>query len=333
MAGGPTIREVAQLAQVSLGSISNYLSDKKPVSAKVRERIEAAIDELGFIPNDAARIMRGARSHAIGFVIPDAANPFLTEVARGIEDVAIEAGHVVVTCNTNSDRSREDHYVQALSEMRVAGAVVMAMSASEGHLRKLQASGAAVVIIGSGHAASGFPTIELDSERGGYLAMRHLLERGHRSVVFFGGPGAEPQIEERYQGALRALGEAGLDASIVRRIDSDGNSTAARTAAAEHIAELIPSVTAALCANDLLALVLEATLTRRGIDIPRQFALVGYDDIDRAHLATVPLTTIRQPQYELGRAAARLVIDIAEGRGDTVVPPVFEPELVVRSTT
>jgi LacI family transcriptional regulator len=332
MAGGATIRDVAQLAEVSLGSISNYLTDKKPVSAKARARIEAAITELGFIPNDAARIMRGARSHAIGFVIPDAGNPFLTEVARGIEDVAIGSGYVVVSCNTDGDRSREDHYAQALSEMRVVGAVVMAMSTTEGHLRKLEASGAVVVIAGSGHHDSGFPTVEVDNVHGGYLAMKHLLDRGHRNVVFFGGPGAEPQIDDRYAGCVKAMTQAGLDPATLVRLDANGNSTAARVAGAEHVADLIPAISAAVCANDLLALALEATLIRRGVPIPDRFAIVGYDDIDTAELAPIPLTTIRQPQYELGRVAARLVLDLAGGDGAKPIET-FIPELVVRSTT
>ncbi|MET4782258.1 LacI family DNA-binding transcriptional regulator [Glaciihabitans sp. UYNi722] len=332
MAGGATIRDVAQLAEVSLGSISNYLTDKKPVSPKARGRIESAIAELGYIPNAAARIMRGARSHAIAFMIPDAGNPFLTEVARGIEDVAIRSGYVVVSCNTDGDRSREDHYAQALSEMRVVGAVVMAMSTSESHLRKLEASGAVVVIAGSGHRNSGFPTVEVDNVHGGYVAMKHLLERGHRKIVFFGGPGAEPQIDDRYAGCQQAIVEAGLDPRNLTRLDAHGNSTAARVTGAERVADIIPEVTAAVCANDLLALALEATLIRRGVSIPEQFAIVGYDDIDTAELAPIPLTTVRQPQYDLGRVAAQLVLDLADGNEAAVIES-FVPELVVRSTT
>lgn len=332
MAGGATIRDVAAVANVSLGSISNYLTDKKPVSAEARARIEAAIAELGFIPNEAARIMRGGRSHAIGFVIPDAGNPFLTEVARGIEDVAILAGYVVVSCNTDGDRAREAHYARALSEMRVAGAVVMAMSTSEKHLQKLHASGAAVVVIGHSHLSSAFPTIEIDNVHGGYLAMRHLLDRGHHDMVFLGGPGAAPQIDDRFAGCVRALVEAGRDPAALRRIDATGNSTSARVAAAEQVADLLPGPTAAICANDLLALALESTLLRRDVAIPREFAIVGYDDIEGAQLAPVPLTTVRQPQYELGRVAAQRVLDIADGRADQPIAP-FVTELVVRGTT
>ena len=333
VSGGPTIRDVAQLAEVSLGSISNYLTDRKPVSPNVRARIEAAIEQVGFIPNDAARIMRGARSHAIGFVIPDAGNPFLIEVARGIEDVAIAAGYVVVTCNTDGDSSREDHYARALSEMRVAGAVVMAASTTENHLRTMEASGAAVVVIGSGDHGSTFPTIEIDNVHGGFLAADHLIKKGHRDIVFLGGPGAAPQIDDRFEGCLRAVREAGLDDGVLRRIDAAGNSTQARVAASEIVADLLPRPTAAICANDLLALALESTLLRRGVRVPEQFAITGYDDIEAALLAPVPLTTVRQPQYELGRRAAEYVLDLAEGRVPIETGHDFAAELIVRSTT
>ncbi|AMB60206.1 LacI family DNA-binding transcriptional regulator [Microterricola viridarii] len=328
-----TIREVARLADVSLGTISNYLNDNKPIAPETRERIESAIAQLGFIPNAGVRVMRGGRSHAIAFLIPDSGNPFLAEVARGIEDVAIGAGHVVVTCNTDGDPEREEHYARALSEMRVVGAVAMAMSASETALRRLETSGAPVVILGGGSHGFGFPGIDVENTHGGYIAMRHLLSLGHRDVVFVGGPGAEPQIEDRFLGALRALDEAGVERSRLRRVNATGNTTAARREAAERIVDEIPDATAAFCANDMIALTLESVLLHRGVAVPGQFAIVGYDDIESAELAPVPLTTIRQPQYDLGRAAAELVLELASGDSAAGRTRSFEPELVVRGST
>lgn len=333
MARRATIREVARLADVSLGTISNYLNDNKPIAPETRERIESAIQQLGFIPNAGVRVMRGGRSHAIAFLIPDSGNPFLAEVARGIEDVAIGAGHVVVTCNTDGDPEREEHYARALSEMRVVGAVVMAMSAGETALRRLETSGAPVVILGGGSHGFGFPGIDVENTHGGYIAMRHLLSLGHRDIVFVGGPGAEPQIEDRYLGSLRALDELGVDRSRLRRMNATGNTTAARREVAGRVAELIPEVTAAFCANDLIALTLQSVLMHRGVTIPGDFAVIGYDDIESAELAPVPLTTIRQPQYDLGRAAAQLVLELAAGATATGKTRSFEPELIVRDST
>ncbi len=328
-----TIREVARLAEVSLGTISNYLNDNKPIAPETRDRIEAAIDQLGFIPNAGVRVMRGGRSHAIAFLIPDSGNPFLVEVARGIEDVAIGARHVVVTCNTDGDREREDHYARVLSEMRVVGAVAMAMSAGETALRRLEASGAPVVVLGGGSHGFGFPGIDVENTHGGYLAMRHLLSIGHRDIVFVGGPGAEPQIDDRHLGCLRAFDEFGIDRARLRRINAEGNTTRARRETAERIVDEFPEVTAAFCANDLIALTVQSVLLQRGISVPEQFSLVGYDDISSAELAPVPLTTIRQPQYELGRAAAELVLALAAGDSAANRTRSFEPQLVIRDST
>ncbi len=316
-----------------MGTISNYLNDSKPITPETRERIEAAIDQLGFIPNAGVRVMLGGRSRAIAFLIPDSGNPFLVEVSRGIEDVAIRARHVVVTCNTDGNPEREDHYARVLSEMRVVGAVVMAMSAGETALRRLESSGAPVVVLGAGTHGFGFPGIDVENTHGGYLAMKHLLTLGHRDIVFVGGPGAEPQIDDRYLGCLRAFDELGVDRTRLRRISAEGNTTSARRAVAEMIVDHMPEVTAAFCANDLIALTVQSVLLQRGIAVPEQFSLMGYDDISSAELAPVPLTTIRQPQYELGCAAAELVLQLASGDTGAKRTRSFEPELVIRNST
>lgn len=332
MAQRPTIRDVARAAQTSVGSISNYLNNTKQVSPETRKRIDAAISELGFIPNSAVRVVLGGRSHAIGFLIPDSANPFLSEVARGIEDVAIQARDVVITCNTAGDSDREVHYARALSEMRVTGAIVMATSTTEEHMHTLEVSGAAVVVVGAGSHGSQFHTIETDNVQGGLIATRHLIERGHRRIVFVGGPGADPAVEDRLSGARTAFEEAGLDPDTLLRVDAQGGSLTSRTAAAEAVLALEPRPTAAFCANDLIALALQTVLLRAGVRIPDEFALIGFDDIEQAESALVPLTTVRQPAYEVGKAAAELVLEIAKHRSPRrhATLPV---ELIVRSTT
>lgn len=325
-----TIRDVARVAGVSLGSISNFLSGKAPVSDRHRARIEQAINELNYIPNSAVRVMRGARNPVVGFVIPDAGNPYFTEVARGIEDVAIEAGWVVVACNTNGESSREDHYADALSQMRVVGAIVTHQSASPHHLSQLSASGAAVILLGS--EGGEFPAIGADDEHGGYIAVRHLIELGHRDIAFIGGPGGEAQIRARVRGATRALKEFGLEKPL-RRVDAAGNSLAARVEAGQALLALRPLPTAVFCANDLIALAVQSSILNAGLRVPEDVAIIGYDDIDSAALGLRPISTIRQPQYELGVEAAKLVVALSQGRELSPSDQSFTPELVARSST
>lgn len=325
MARGATIRDVAEHAGVSVGTVSNFVSAKKPISPATRARIEAAIRELGWIPNAAVRVLRGGRSPVIGYLIPDSGNPFFIEVAKGIEDIAIAGGGLVVTCNTAGESQREDHFAKSLSEMRVAGAVVTEMSASDQHLERLAASGATVVLLG----ASQHPrlnTIFCDDERGGYLAALHLIGRGVRSLAFIGGPGGVPQLRRREGGIARALESA--PSIAYRRLDTHGTSLSTRLAAASTLLQPGRAPDGIICGNDQIALAVLSAAASRGIRVPDDLAVVGYDDTEAASLASIPLTTVRQPSYEMGRLAATLILDRAEGSHT-----VFEPELVVRRST
>lgn len=330
MATQSTIRDVARLADVSLGTVSNYLSGKKPVSDAMRTRIDAAISELQFVPNAAVRVMQGGRSHVIAFIVPDSGNPFFLEVARGIEDFAIDNGHVVVSCNTEGDLERERHYAKALSEMRVSAVVAVASSTNEHLLSTLQKSGVRVVTLGRQVPGSPFPTIAVDDLRGGFMAMSHVLERGHRRVAFLGAPDAESQIRERFAGCVAAYTDAGLDSAQLLRVDADLNSPMARSAASRSILELDPRPTAVVCANDVIALALEAEAIRAGLSIPGDLAIVGYDDIEGAAIAPIPLTTVHQPQYDLGHRAAELALSADY---PVATEPPFSPSLVVRQST
>lgn len=330
MATHSTIRDVARHADVSLGTVSNFLSGKKPISDPMRKRVEAAIEELHFVPNAAVRVMQGGRSHVIAFIVPDSGNPFFLEVARGIEDFAIDNGHVVVSCNTEGDLERELHYAKALSEMRVGAVIAVASTTNEHLLRTLQKSGVRVVTLGRQMPGGLFPTIAVDDLRGGFIAMSHVLERGHARVAFLGAPEAESQIRERYAGCIAAYSAAGLDSATLLRVDADLNSPTARSAASRAILSLDPRPTAVVCANDVIALALEAEAIRAGLRIPEDLAIVGYDDIEGAAIAPVPLTTVFQPRYDLGHRAAQLAL--SEDYPGVSEPP-FSPSLVVRSST
>ncbi|GAA1661446.1 LacI family DNA-binding transcriptional regulator [Microbacterium lacus] len=327
-----TVRDVARLAGVSLGSVSNYLSGQKTVATGTRGRIEAAITQLNFVPNMAVRVMRGAPSHALAFLVPDTWNPFFVGVARGIEDVAIARGHVVVICNTEGDEAREKHYSQALAEMRVRGAVALATGMSDDTLDRLMQTGASVVFLGAPLGDARHPWVTVDDELGGYLGMRHLLEEGYEDVLFLGGPRGERPFTQRLNGSTRALREQGMPSTALRRLDAAGSSPEDRMQAAAEILALEPRPRAVFCANDQLAVALLSAALREGIRIPEDLAILGYDDSEASAESPIPLSTIRQPQHEIGVAAAELVFDplAADGKPRNIE---FPPELVVRSST
>jgi|SRR5665647_1288028 len=327
--GHATIKDVARAAGVSTGTVSNLINDTKRVGPQTAERITRAISELGFVPNSAVRVIMGGRTHAVGLLVPDATNPFFADVAQGIEDVTFSEDLMVVVCNTMGDPEREEHYTQALAEMRVRGAIALATDDDQ-YLARLARTGARVVTLGTPSGGRDFSNVAISDDVGGYLAVKHLIDRGHRRIALVGGAGAQHQIRERFAGAERAMRESGLDPAEAPRIYVPSATLGDRMDAGRRLIELSPRPTAAFCASDQLALAIEAYVLQAGLVIPDDLALVGYDDIEGAALAARPLTTIRQPQREIGVAAATLVL---RGEQETPESITFDPELVVRQSS
>lgn len=325
-----TIRDVARLAEVSVGTVSNYINGNKRVADATRVRIEGAIDKLEFVPNSAVRVLHGHRSHVIAFVVPDGTNPYFREVARGIEDVAIEQAHVVVSCNTEGgDPDRELHYATALAEMRVRAVIAVASPTSSALLRKVSRTGGRAVLLGARHADT-YSSVAVDDRLGGRLAMEHLLATGRRSLALLAGTGGEPQIRDRLAGYHDAMRATGVAPESLRRFDAASGSAAARSLAAALLVAEENRPDGVVCANDMLAVALESEAIRAGIRIPEDLAIVGYDDIEAAAAAPVPLTSVSQPQYEIGRRAAEMAFAAPDDPPEFVQ---FTPQLVARRST
>jgi len=334
-----SVKDVAARAGVSLGTVSNVLNRPERVSATTRERVEAAIRELGFVRNESARQLRAGRSRTVAYLVLDASNPFFTDVARGVEEVARDERWAVFLCNSDDDPGRETDYVDLLLEQRVRGVLVTPVDGADRGFPLLRSRGIPVVLVDRS-AGPGWCSVSVDDVEGGYLAVTHLVESGHRRIGYVGGPPGVQQVQDRLAGARKALDEAGLgsaggDALVL--LQTAALNIAEGRRAGERLAGL-PAArrpTAAFCANDLLALGLLQELTRQGLNIPGDVAIVGYDDIEFAAAATVPLTSVRQPRHQLGRTAAELL------RAEAEEPPEehahrqveFAPELVVRQST
>ena len=330
-----TIKDVALHAGVSLGTVSNYINETKAISPDTADRIKQAINDLGFVPNRAVRTLRGNRASVIGFVVPDATNPFFTELARHVEDVARSNGSVVVFCDSAGDEEREGTYLRNLAEMRVGGVVLTSVTNESVNLADLDSVNAPIVLLGDEKPGFRASSVTLNHWRSGYLAMNHLLSLGRREVLFAGGPGGRGVLEARYDGAEQAIREHPLGAGVhLRRIDAIGRTVGERAALVDSILAAEKRPDAIISGNDMIAIALLNALLRRGIRVPEDIAIVGHDDIEAAHQAVIPITTVRQPIEQLGRLAAELLFREGEG----TEPPeirhiVFEPELVVREST
>jgi LacI family transcriptional regulator len=325
-----SIKEVAQHAGVSIGTVSNVLNRPELVAPDTRQRVRDAIDRLGYVRNDSARQLRAGSSRTIAIVVLDVTNPFFTDIVRGAESVAEASGAVLVVCNSGEDPGRERRHLEILEEQRVRGVLITPVDdAPDSRLAQLAARGTPVVLV---DREAGLPdrcSVAVDDVLGGRLAGEHLLERGHTRIAYVGGPPALRQVADRHAGVAEVLaGKAKL-----RVVATSSLSVAAGRLAAQRMADLGPRQrpTAVFCANDLLALGVLQEMTLRGLRVPDDLAIVGYDDIEYAAAAAVPLSSVRQPREQLGRTATELLLEEVRERGaHEHRHVVFKPELVVR---
>jgi len=323
------MKDVARLAGVSLGTVSNVLNRPDVVAPATRSRVEAAIRSLDFVPSAAARAMRARRSRVVGLIVPDISNPFFTAVARGVEDACLEAGFAVILCNSDENAAREDRYLGVLESQRVGGILITPARKSLKPLSRFIDQGVAVALLDNDTATTEACSASVDDELGGRLAAEHLRGLGHTTIGWLAGPSDIPQVAEREAGLVAAA----AGARIVRIPAAQMTTTAADEAMERAVSQGFDG-TALVCANDLLAFGAIRALTRRGYRIPQDVSIVGYDDIDFASSAAVPLTSIRQPKYELGFAAASMVIAEVDNPASHAHQRVkFQPQLVVREST
>jgi LacI family transcriptional regulator, galactose operon repressor len=330
------VKEVARAAGVSVGTVSNVLNRPEVVRHETRFRVQAEMARLGFVRDESARQLRQGRSRTLAYVFLDATNPFFTDVARGAEAAAEQAGLALYMCNSNGDARREDRYLDQLHQQRVLGILITALDYANPRLQTLPEQGTPVVLVD--HPAdiqSAWCSVAVDDRLGGEVAIAHLLEQGHERIAFAGGPFTLPQISDRVEGSRRAMAAVGRSEDDLVVLETTATTFACGREAAARLIGLPAGrrPSAIFCANDMVALGALQHFTLAGVDVPSDVAIVGYDDIEFATAAAVPLTSVRQPRDKLGRTATELLIsetteDEHEHRGVT-----FVPELMVRAST
>jgi LacI family transcriptional regulator len=330
-----SIKDVARQADVSLGTVSNVINRPHSVGAGTRARVLAAIDDLGYVRSESARQLRAGQSRVIGLLVLDMGNPFFVEVARGAEHAARAAGLRVMVCNSGQDPGEEAEYLSLFAEQRVRGVLITPADTSGRSLAPLLRQRTPFVLVDRLVPAGEGCSVSVDDVAGGAMAARHLLDAGHKEIVFINGPLQLAQCHDRYEGVCNVVAEAGLPASTVRTLHVDRLDVAAGRDAAARLLGFPDRPTAVFCANDLIALGVLQTLYAAGIRVPDQMAIVGYDDIQFASAAAVPLTSVRQPAYQIGTTAAELLINETGGLVEAHEHKrvVFQPELVVRRSS
>lgn len=329
------IKDVARQAGVSVGTVSNVINRPDLVSEQTRTRVQAAIDLLGFVRSESARQLRAGRSRIVAMLVLDMANPFFVQVARGAEREARAAGLGVMLCNSAQDAAEEAEYLSLFAEQRVRGVLVTPADPTGANLAALRRREIPFVLVDRSAPVGECCSVSVDDVAGGYLAADHLLDKGHVGLTYVSGPMHLAQCRDRRTGALvalkdRSLPEDALTHIEVPRLDVD----AGRDAGARLLA-LSRRPTAVFCANDLLALGVLQALYAADVAVPDDVALVGYDDIEFAAAAAVPLTSVRQPAVQMGRTAASLLLEETGDDADTHTHQrvVLQPELIAREST
>jgi LacI family transcriptional regulator len=329
-----SVRDVAKKAGVSVGTVSNVLNNPEKVSAKSVAKVQAAVDSLGFVRNDAARQLRAGKSRSIGLVVLDVRNPFFAEVARGTEEAAGDHGLSVLFANSDEDSDREKNLLVLFEEQRVAGILVSPLSSELQEITRIRDRGTPVVLVDRKSRDKSFSSVSVDDVAGGFLAADHLIATGKKKLMFAGGPMGIQQISDRLKGAQKAADSKGVKLEVVET--KNLTVLEGRALAAEILARpknLRPD--GIFAANDLLALgIMQVLVVAPDVSIPKDIALVGYDDISFAGTALISLTSIRQPSLLIGAQAVELLIQETEGAKDFKKRQVvFQPELVVRDSS
>ena len=330
-----SVRDVAAAASVSVGTVSNVLNQPAKVAPATVARVQKVIDDLGFVRNDAARQLRAGRSRSIGLIVLDVRNPFFTDVARGAEDRAAQDGMTVLLGNSDEDETREASYLDLFQEQRVNGVLVSPVADDVPRLERLRAGGTPVVLVDRRTDDDSFCSVAVDDVHGGRLAAEHLTTIGRRRLAFVGGPPSIRQVADRLEGARRAVADCAGATLEVIEMSALTVLEGRRAGAAISARPPAERPDAIFAANDLLAVgLLQALVMTEGLRVPDDIALIGYDDIDFAAAAVVPLSSVRQPAALIGSTAVDLLLrEMADPGGGHERSVLFRPELVVRDST
>jgi DNA-binding LacI/PurR family transcriptional regulator len=325
-----TLQDVADATGVTLATASRALSGAYGVHPDTRKRVLETAAQLDYKANRFARGLVTGRSNAIGLIISDIRNSYFAEAARGVEDAAYKAGMDVLLCNSDVDSGKQMHYINSLIEKRVDGIIMNSVATLTIEEQDyIASSGIPVVLLNRAADNTQFSTVCADNERGGRLMAECLLTHGHRNIVHFTGPRNNSNLAIRTKGFLDGLRRAGkLEATVIHGLHTmEGGYQMAK-----NLLRSPGKVTAISTANDAVAFGVIKAALEMGVRIPGDISLGGFDDVELAALVYPPLTTIRQPKYEMGAAALEMVMKLANNKHRVPEHRVLGVELMERAS-
>ena len=326
------IKDVAEKAQTSSATVSRVLAGKPHISEEMRARVLAAADALNYRPSRVARSLRLQRSASLGVIVSDIENPFFTSLVRAVEDAAYNRGFGTIVCNTDEDTQKEAFYLQLLRSEHVAGVVISPTGCCDDAIQALQEDHIPLVAVNRRISSVPVDTVSVDNVQAAYSVTRHLMDNGHRDIALVVGLPTSTTASERREGYVRALREEGARdrPELVHHVipmEQPG------FVAASQLLDLPNPPTAIVAGNGLLLVGAFRAGLARGLVVPDDYALAGFDDMRWASLIGPGLTVIEQPIYELGLAAASLIFERLGGSHEPPQTVVLKSRLIVRESS
>jgi LacI family transcriptional regulator len=347
-----SIKDVAKYAGVSTATVSHVINQTRFVSEETRQKVLAAIETLNYQPSAIARGLATNATQTIGLIISDVTNPFFTAVARGVEDEITRHGYHTIFCNTDEDPIRENEYLRLLSARQIDGLIIAPARTYSESLIRMSEAGIPIVLIDRGTNGVRAPLVCVDNEGGAYQAIKYLIELGHRRIGIVVGMETISTHLMRLNGYKRALEEAGLsiDESLIARADpqlyshqpalsvstppkflTNAQMTPAAYYALQQLLDLPDCPTAIFVTNNQMTLGTLHALKERKLRCPEDISLISFDDHEWAPLFSPPITTVRQPTYQLGQTAAGLLMRLIKGE-EVGYPSPLPVEFIIRES-
>jgi LacI family transcriptional regulator len=328
-----TIRDVAKQAGVAPITVSRVVNNSGYVSEKTRACVEAAIADLGYVPNVLARSLRSRRTNTLALILTDISNPFWTTVSRGVEDVASDAGFNVILCNTDESEIEQDKYLHVLLQKQVDGVLLVPARSAVESIQFVKSQDTPVVVLDRLIPDAQADTVRCDSEEGGYQLTHLLLSLGHRRIAVLSGPRGVSTAEDRVAGYQRALKEAGLDIDPALVYYGQFSLESGYTMT-QQMLTVMPRPSGLFAGNNFIAIGALRALRDAGLQVPEDLALVGFDDLPEDLVVDPFLTVAAQPAYEMGRRATELLLARLSGEAPEAYQEIVLPtEIIVRQSS
>jgi LacI family transcriptional regulator/LacI family repressor for deo operon, udp, cdd, tsx, nupC, and nupG len=328
------LKEVAQKAGVSIATVSRVINDAPNISDDTRNRVQKAMKDVKYRPSRIAKRLRSksVSGNLVGVMVPDISNPFYIDVLTGIEDYMLSHQHLLIMCNFSQSAEKEEMYVDALVSESVDGLIVAPAHEDDEKIRALEKDGIPFVCIDRGLKNANADVVLVDNEKGAYEAVSYLLEKQYRRIAYISGMKAIPTSRQRGAGYRRALADYQIPykEELVKYGDSSLKSGVQLTL---ELLEMEQRPEAIFTGNNLITLGALEAISRKGLSIPGDIGIIGFDDMPFSSTLNPPLTAVRQPAYEIGRRAAELLYQRIQEPERPHVKIMLETELIVREST